>query len=184
MRILVIINLLLFMLVSCNKSNIVEDKSCQEYNIDNYKFCIPNNWINKKNTSYDSRNLVFINKEDSIIISDGDTNIVDDPVLVNSEKEKQTLIDFSNGELSSKDVIIYQNKDFDISHSIYLKNYYYYDKINNIDVLLIFPKKQEGTIGAIFNKNSKEKKLSIYCNNPSIETQQAIRKLLKTVKIN
>jgi len=85
--------------------------------------------------------------------------------------------------LSSTDIVIYKNKDFDTSHSTYLKNYYYYDKINNIDVLLIFPKKQEGTIGAIFNKETGGNKLSIYCNNPSKETQQSIKRILETVKI-
>jgi len=183
MRILIVTSLLFYVLVSCNKSNIVEEKLCQEYNIDQYKFCIPNNWINKENISYDSKSFLFVNKGDSIIISSGVTNIVDDPIVVNNEKEKQTLVEFSNGELSSKDIVVYKNKDFDKSHSTYLKNYYYYDKINNIDVLLIFPKKQEGTIGAIFNKDTRDKKLSIYCNNPSKETQQSIKKILETVKI-
>jgi len=110
------------------------------------------------------------------------TNIIDDPIIVNSEKEKQILIEFSNGELSSTDVGIYIDKDFDIFHSTYLKNYYY-DKINNINVLIFFPKKQEGTAGGIFNKGIKGKELSIYCNNPSPQTQQLIKKLFQNVKI-
>lgn len=183
MRILIVTSLLLYVLVSCNKSNIVDEKLCQEYNIEQYKFCIPNNWVNKENTKYDSKNFLFVNKGDSIVISSGVTNIIDDPIVVDNEKEKQTLLEFSNGELSSKDIVIYKNKDFDTSHSTYLKNYYYYDKINNIDVLLIFPKKQEGTIGAIFNKETGGNKLSIYCKNPSIETQQSIKRILETVKI-
>jgi hypothetical protein len=181
MRILIISILLSSLLVSCNDSNADKSKPLKEYDIESYKFSVPSNWINAENISYDSRNLLFINKKDSIIVSNGDTNILDNPIIVSNQKEKEELLNFSNGELLSRDIMIYKNKDFDISHSIYLKNYYYYDIINNINVMLIFPKKEKGTIAAIFNKNSDGKKLSIYCNNPSLETQQSMKKVFETV---
>jgi len=65
---------------------------CQEYNIEQYKFCIPNNWVNKENTKYDSKIFLFVNKRDSIVISSGVTNIIDDPIVVDNQKEKETLL--------------------------------------------------------------------------------------------
>lgn len=92
MRILIVASVLLYVLVSCNKSNVVDEKLCQEYNIEQYKFCIPNNWVNKENTKYDSKIFLFVNKRDSIVISSGVTNIIDDPIVVDNQKEKETLL--------------------------------------------------------------------------------------------
>ncbi|MDF2932643.1 MAG: hypothetical protein K0R36_1974 [Chryseobacterium sp.] len=83
MRILTTYILLSCLLISCNIDN---SKYCKEYNIENYKFCIPNNWISKENTNYDSITLLFTNKKDSIIISSGDIDILDNPIVVYNEK--------------------------------------------------------------------------------------------------
>ena len=156
-------------------------EKCEGYKVDNFKFCIPSGWKKQKVSSYDSKVLLFVNKKDSILINNTDINIVENVILVNSEKEKKILQDFSQNEISKDDILIYKNKDFDFSHAVFFKNYYYYDKINGINVLLVFPKKDKGTIGAFFNKNVKGSKLSIYCNNPSEETKEDLKTIFRSV---
>lgn len=173
----ILIFCLLFLFLSCGKMS----EKCEEYKLDDFKFCIPSAWKKQKVSSYDSKVLLFVNKEDSIFINNTDVNIVENLILVDNEKEKKILQDFSQNEVSKDDIIIYKNKDFDYSHAVFYKNYYYYDTINGINVLLVFPKKDKGTIGAFFNKNVAGSKFSIYCNNPSEETKEDFKIIFRSV---
>jgi len=177
-----IIYILLLLLLSCNKSNSL-DNDCKEYHFIHFKMCIPTNWKKMEITTYDSSGILFVNKKDSIFINNSNIEISDNPILVNTINEKKKLLDFSHNELDADNIKIYKDKDFDVSNAVYKKNYYYYDRINNIEVLLVFPKNKNGIIGAFFNKHSTENKLSIYCNNPSENTKEELKKVFNSVKI-
>ncbi len=182
MRTLIFIQVL-FILTACSQRDKSETNKleCKEQRFDNFKICIPTDWKQAKITAYDSKVLLFINEKDSIVFDNHGVDLSDNPIIVDSEKEKQTMLEFSNHEIDSQDINVYKNKDFDNSNAVFHKNYYYYDTINKIDVLMVFPKKEKGTIAAFFNKNSDKNKLSIYCTNPSEKTKSELKKVFNSV---
>lgn len=172
--------LLLLSLISCNKSEILIS-DCKEYRFSNFKMCIPIHWKEIKMITYESSGIVFLNKGDSIFITNDNVEISDNPIIVNTQNEKNSLLGFSHNELNSDDIKIYKNRDFDLYNAVYKKNYYYYENIHGVEVLLVFPKNKNGTAGAFFNKYSTKSKLSIFCNNPSENTVKELKKVFNDV---
>lgn len=148
-----------------------------------FEGCVPKSWkVSKVNGIDTIRWLILTEINDSIYVEYGPyTPIFNHYIRVRPMSHKAYL-DSLNKEYP-ENMVFSENSEADEGQGIYLKEYYFYDKIDNCKVKIGFPKKLgQGLSLAYFSNFYNENDLGIYSKNIDSLTQIDFKKFIYSIK--
>lgn len=162
--------------LSCNQKN-----DTKEIDFKNFSMVLPVTWERITVQGIDSKvDIIVTQNKDSVYFDFGQYS--QEFNETNKVFSLEQIRKYDSLKMDTKDLFFSDTPEIDQFQGTFLKEYYYYDTIDDRIAKIKIPKRvKDGEIGILF-KNVKKEKLTIIGKNLDLDEQEILRKAFGSIK--